>query len=166
MDERGQLRDDQTIPPLPYATRCETDGLLQAYRLVGWYYLLTAAVATISAVTYTIVLKQTAMGAWPAVAVSMLTNWGPEALLAIGAVGMIRGRVWGAWTLIAISAMRMLLIGIIVAMQLPAIGRSGSPGSWYALNSVVSSVLHCCLGMFLPWVFWRLCRRRGVWTQA
>lgn len=161
-DEQTSLH--QTPPPLAYAPATDASECLWAYRLVGWYFVLTAIVAAISMVTYTLAVSRAMGVGWLQALLASLTSSGPSMLFAIGGAAMVRGRSWGAWLVVAVCGLQMLLGSGAMAYQL-LLTRGATPqAAAFMMHSGTSMILSASLHALLPIATWYRCRSRGVWA--
>ena len=149
---------------LSYATT-GSDDLMRVYRLMGWSFMLMSIVEIIGAGTSFAMMRQGGMTT-PGVIGALLAGTSLEVILMAGAFGMIRGRQWGVWAVIASRVLRVLVVTGFAVWQLKSLPWS------YAWTVVLS---YCSDGTnplselaecFLPYVIWQLCRRRGVFANG
>lgn len=157
----------EAVPQLQYARRIETTDLLQAYRAVGWYFVLQGGIAALSGTISAMSMSQVPGIRWTDIATSQMISQAPAILSVAGAIGMVCGRPWGAWVVVGIRALHVVALSVtIVTVALRSPTNPWTLGSASVLSSSTSTVLNSCVHAFLPVAMWHLCRKRGAWART
>lgn len=147
------MSEPQYSEPLSYASRTETDLLMRAYQVVGWYFLVMAGVAVVNVGVYAFVGFRE--GAGLSLALSLASSNASTMLAAIGGLGMIAGRSWGALFIIGCLALGIGVYAAAVALT----SVTSTIGSYYGMANAIGGAVRALGTAFLPLAMWQLCRR-------
>lgn len=161
MDEARESQERPAVP-LEYANRVEAADALQAYRLVGTalllYYCGAIAGPCVAALGY----YKMGMSSW-----SFFLPQGVGIVMdAVGLAGAISmTRLWkkGAWLVVGVAALRVVVQCLLFIAQV-LIVRSTRPGvSLMSAGSVTTMALQSAAIALLAYLLWDHCRKRGAW---
>lgn len=142
--------------PLSYASRTETDLLIRAYQLVGWYVVLVAGAAVVNLAIFALIGYQ--QGAGLTFALSIAASSAPTMLAAIGGIGMVLGRKWGAPVVVGCAALTLLTYAASAVLS----GGMTSANGAFAMANAIGRMASALVNAFLPIAMWLLCRRHGA----
>ncbi|GEM_PF-4534792 len=162
MDEVRESQEMPEVPLLQYANRAEAADALLTYRLVGTalllYYGGSIAGTCISAAGR----YQMGMGTWSLYVqqgVGVLCN----AVALVGAVCMMRQLRVGAWLVVGVAGLPILVQSVYLFVQSLSMG-SARPGFFLLqAGSMTSYILQTAAIGLMAYLLWDHCRKRGAW---